>query len=199
MTTTEKLPVVTRADWVSGPQQGQWTYDNYAVLPDDGKRYEVVNGVLYMAPSPGGAHQDAVLRFAHYLLVNVEFAGLSKVRVAPFDVVLSPENVVQPDVLVVLNANLQKVQDLRMMGAPDLVVEIASPSTAIHDRNKKYYAYAQAGVSEYWIADPGTRTVEVLVLEAGEYYSLGVFHGQETLPSRAAPGIAEVHVEQFFA
>jgi len=199
MTTTEKLPVVTRADWVPGPRQGQWTYDDYTALPDDGKRYEVVNGVLYMAPSPSGAHQDAALRFAHYLLVNVEFAGLGKVRVAPFDVVLSPKNVVQPDVLVILNANLEKVQDLCMIGAPDLVVEIASPGTAIHDRNKKYYAYAQAEVPEYWIADPGTQTVEVLVLEASEYYSLGVFRGQETLPSRVAPGIAEVHVEQFFA
>src|SRR5207249_9956788 len=94
---------------------------------------------------------------------------------APTDVELSAENVFQPDVFVILNAGLEKVKELRVVGAPDLVVEIASPSTAIQDRNTKYRVYAQAGVPEYWIVDPGTRTVEVLVLEDAEYDSLGVF------------------------
>src|SRR6266699_358369 len=133
MTTTEKLPVVTRADWVPGPRQGQWTYDDYTALPDDGKRYEIVNGVLYMAPSPSGAHQDAALEIASYLRTYIKLTGLGLVRIAPFDVVLSPKDVVQPDVLVVLNANLGKVKDLLMIGAPDLVVEVASPGTATRD------------------------------------------------------------------
>src|SRR5215467_9220513 len=130
MTTTEKLPMVTRADWVPGPRQGLWTYDDYAALPDDGKRYEIVNGVLYMAPSPSGAHQDVVGELFSYLRSHIKLTGLGLVRMAPFDVILSPKDVVQPDILVVLNANRGKVKDLFMNGAPDLVVEVASPGTA---------------------------------------------------------------------
>lgn len=107
--------------------------------------------------------------------------------------------VVQPDLLVVLNANLERISDQCIVGAPDLVVEIASPSTSTHDRHKKYIAYASAGVPEYWIADPLAHTVEVLVLEGGAYSSLGVFSGQNTLPSLVVPGITDVRVEQFFA
>jgi Uma2 family endonuclease len=199
MTTTEKLPIVTRADWVPGPKQGWWTYSDYATLPNDGRQYEIVNGVLYMAPSPSTEHQKIAGRFFYYLFTHVELAGLGSVLSAPTDVVLSPIDVFQPDVLVILNAGLEKIKELQVIGAPDLVVEVASPSTSTHDRNKKYHVYAEAGVTEYWIADPGTRTVELLVLEGDDYHSLGVFRGQAILPSRVVPGIAEVHVEQFFA
>ena len=76
MTTTEKSSVVLPADWVPGPPQGSWTYDDYAALPDDGRRYEIVNGVLIMAPAPTPEHQDIVGMIFHYLLVQVKFAGL---------------------------------------------------------------------------------------------------------------------------
>src|SRR5258708_7728143 len=88
-----------RADHIAGPPQGQWTYSHYAEIPDDGQRYEMVDGVLYMSPAPSGWHQDSVLRIGHYLLTHVEFAGLGKVWIAPFDVELSFSNVVQPDAL----------------------------------------------------------------------------------------------------
>ncbi len=106
--------------------------------------------------------------------------------------------VLQPDVFVVLNAGLKKVKESHVVGAPDLVIEIASPSTAIHDRNRKYHIYAQAGVPEYWIADPASKTVEVLVLESGEYRSLGIFRGKASLPSQVVPDIKAVPVERFF-
>jgi len=198
MTTVEKPIIVMPADWVPGPEQGSWTYDDYTALPDDGQGYEIVNGVLVMAPAPNGPHQDAVLRFAHYLLVNVEFAGLGKVRVAPFDVELSPKDVFQPDVFVVLNAHLDRILEKKVVGAPDLVVEVASPSTALYDRVTKYEKYANAGVQEFWVANTNARTIQVLVLESGEYRSLGVYRGQQMLPSRIVPGLS-VRVEQFFA
>lgn len=198
MTTVERASMVLPADWVPGPEQGSWTYDDYASLPDDGQRYEVVNGVLVMSPALDGPHQDAVLRIAHYLLVHVEFAGLGKVRVAPFDVQLSSKDVFQPDVFVVLNAHLSKMQKKKMIGAPDLVVEVASPSTALLDRVGKYERYAKAGVQEYWIVNVETATVQVSVLEAGGYHSLGTFQGQQTLPSQIVPNLP-VHVEQFFS
>ena len=197
--TSKEITVVTPANHVPGSEQGRWTYDYYLALPDDGQRYEIVDGVLYMAPAPSTGHQDSVLWIAHYLRIHVKLAGLGQVYVAPVDVVLALDTVVQPDVLVVLKENFAKITEKRIVGAPDLVVEIASPGTSTHDRHKKYIAYASAGVPEYWIADPIAHTVEVLVLEAGAYSSLGVFSGQNTLPSVVVPGIAEVCVEQFFA
>jgi len=198
MTTVDQPSVVLPADWVPGPEQGFWTYADYAALPDDGQRYEIVNGVLVMSPSPDGSHQDAVARFTYHLLAHVEFTGLGKVRVAPFDVELTPKDVFQPDVLVVLNAHLDRVKEKRVVGAPDLVIEVASQSTAVYDRVTKYDKYAKAGVQECWIADAKARTVQVSVLESGQYRSLGIFHGLQTLPSRVIPDLP-VHVEQFFA
>jgi len=197
MITTEKLSVITPADWVPGPQQGSWTYTDYAALPDDGRRYEIVNGVLLMAPSPSGSHQDTVGEIFSYLRTHVKLAGLGLVRLAPFDVELSPQDVFQPDILVVLNAHLDKVLEKKVVGAPDLVVEVASPGTAAFDRLTKYDVYARAGVPEYWIVNPERRTVEVLVLEGGKYHSRGIFRGQQTLPSQVVPDLP-VSIEQFF-
>ena len=104
----------------------------------------------------------------------------------------------QPDVVVVLIEHLERVAEKKIVGAPDLVVEVASPSTAAYDRLTKYDIYARSGVAEYWIVKPTSRTVEVLVLENREYRSLGLFSGQQTLPSRIVPGLL-VRVEQFFA
>ncbi len=198
MATSMVWPVVTTADQVRGPAQGHWEYADYVQLPDDGQRYEIVKGVLYMAPAPGESHQFASSRFVGYLLTHVDFAGLGRVYHAPFDVELSPHDVVQPDVLVVLNANSTIITPRGIVGAPDLVIEIASPSTATHDRDEKLHAYERAGVREYWIADPFARTIEILVLELATYRSRGGYQGSVTLPSSVLPALP-VRVEQFFS
>ena len=190
--------MVVPADHMHGAEQGHWTYKDYAALPDDGHRYEIVDGVLYMAPSPNEWHQNATLEIASYLRTHVKLAGLGQVYIAPFDVELGPKTVVQPDVMVILNANRNKITFSHVIGAPDLVVEVSSPGTVGYDREKKQRAYARAGVPEYWIADPWSRTVEVLTLEEGGYRSLGVFEGKAVLPSQVVPDFL-VHVEQFFA
>jgi Uma2 family endonuclease len=197
ITPKEELSVVTPADWVPGPEQGSWTYDDYAALPDDGQRYEIVNGVLVMAPAPSPAHQDIVGEIYACLRTQVKLTGLGRVFMGPLDVVLGPKNVFQPDVLVVLNAHLDRIQAKKMVGAPDLVVEVVSPGSGVMDRIAKYAVYARAGIPEYWFVKPEKQTVEVFVLEDGEYRSLGIFGGQQTLPSRVVPGLL-VHVEQFF-
>lgn len=194
----DTLPAVERADAVPGPSQGEWTYADYAAIPDDGRRYEVVNGVLYMAPSPVERHQAASMQIGSQFFNHIQAAGLGRVYAAPFDVELSPGNVVQPDVIVVLNDNLQVITAERIIGAPNLVIEIASPSTATHDHDRKRRAYEQAGVREYWIADPYAWTVEILALENGEYRLLGVFQGQSILPSRVLPGLP-FRVAQLFS
>ena len=198
ITPEEELSVVTPGDWVPGPPQGSWTYEDYAALPDDGRRYEIANGVLVMAPVPGTGHQSIAVRIAYYLFPYIDLVGIGKLFTSPVDVELGPKNVYQPDLVVVLNAHLERVAEKKIIGAPDLAVEIASPSTAAYDRLTKYEKYAQAGIAEYWIVKPTSRTVEVLVLERGEYRSLGIFSEQATLPSRLIPGLP-VRVEQFFA
>jgi len=195
--TTDELSVVTPADWVPGPPQGSWTYDDYVALPNDGNRYEIVNGVLIMAPAPSPEHQSIAVRIAYYMFPHIDLAGIGKLFTAPIDVDLGPKNVFQPDIVVMLNNHLDRVQEKKIVGAPDLVVEIASPSTAAYDRLTKYEKYAHAGITEYWIVKPTRRTVEVLVLEGEEYRSLGIFRGEQTLPSRIVPNLP-VGVERFF-
>ncbi|EFH85426.1 Uma2 family endonuclease [Ktedonobacter racemifer] len=186
---------MTPADWVPGPAQGQWTYEAYAAIPEDGHRYEVVNGVLYMAPSPNPKHQTIVVEILATLRSFVNEQGLGRVFVSPLDVELRYGNIVQPDVFVLLNEHL--VASSRIIGAPDLVVEIAYPSTARHDLSEKLQAYAAAGVPEYWVVTPDAHVVEVLVLDRGIYRSLGIFIADDVLPSQVLPGLP-VTVEQFF-
>lgn len=195
--TADTVPMVVTADDVPGAPQGKWTYAAYAAIPDDGHRYEIIKGVLYILPAPNIGHQKSNGRFFHYLLVQVEFAGLGQIFPAPVDVELAEDYTVQPDVVVVLNDNTDIITEQRIIGAPDLVVEVGSPGTVGYDRNQKQAAYAQAGVKEYWLADPATRTVEVLALEGNNYRSLGVFQNKALLPSQVIADFP-VQVQQFF-
>lgn len=194
----DKLPMVNAANDIQGPGQGRWTYEDYAALPDNGKRYEIVDGILYMAPSPGRWHQEIVGEIFSYLRTHVKLTGLGLVYMAPFDVVLAYNQTVQPDVSVILNDHRERITDNRIVGAPDLVVEVISPGSAGYDRREKQNMYARAGVPEYWLVDPAAHTVEVLTLEYNEYSSLGVFQGKATLPTRVIASFP-VQVAQFFA
>ena len=196
--TPGSLPVVSPADMVQGPEQGLWTYEDYTAIPDDGKRYEVVNGVLFMSPSPDQQHQDTAGAIFAYLWNHINLGTLGRVYTAPFDVELASHTVCQPDIIVILNANISKISAKRIIGAPDLVVEVASPSTARYDRREKLDAYARSGVTEYWIAEPTSRTIEILTIKAGTYHSHGIFEGKMTLSSTVIPGFP-IHAEQFFA
>ncbi len=133
---------------------------------------------------------------ATLLTIHVHFARHGKVLTAPVDVELAPDTVVQPDIVVVLDANLSRITPSRIIGAPDLVIEILSPGTAGYDRREKQDAYARAGVGEYWIVDPGAQTVELLTLAPGGYRALGVFRGQTHLLSSVVTLPAPV--ERFF-
>jgi len=192
------LPVVAPADHVPGPPQGRWTATAYDALPDDGNRYEIIDGVLYMAPPPTPEHQDVSRLLVYYLTTHIHLPGLGRVYHAPIGVELAPDKIVEPDIVVVLKDHLDIIQPKRIVGIPDLVVEIASPSTAGYDRREKQNDYAAAGVREYWIADPKAHTVELLRLENAAYYSMGVFSGEQTLPTQVVPNFS-VQVQQFFA
>lgn len=195
----ERYMAITPANWIPGPGQGNWTYNSYAALPEDGHRYEIVDGVLLaMTPAPGIPHQKTVQRLVRHLEMHVEYSGIGQIFISPVDVELSPKNVFEPDVVVVLNAGLDKVKVSHIVGAPDLVIEVVSPGSKKYDHTIKREAYAHAGIPEYWLGDPAIRTIEVLFLEDGLYMSAGILKGQDKLVSRVVPTIVDIHVEQFF-
>ncbi|MEI6776813.1 MAG: Uma2 family endonuclease [Chloroflexales bacterium] len=110
-----------------------------------------------------------------------EEQGHGRVFTAPIDVELSFDTLVQPDLVVVLNSGVSMITEQR-------IVEVASPSTASYDRREKRDAYAATGVREYWIADPASRTTELLTLDGSAYRSAHVYRGQAVLPSTVIVG-----------
>jgi Uma2 family endonuclease len=159
-----------------------WTYDDYAALPDDGKRYEVIEGELYEMTSPTMRHQDIALWLAMLLRQHVQIRGAGRVFISPLDVVLSATNVVQPDVLFVADADVHRLTAPNIQGAPTLAVEVLSD--ARHDRVRKRRLYEQFDVKEYWIVDPHTEQVEVCwpverVLRAGDTLTTDLLPGLE--------------------
>ncbi len=176
--------MVIPADWVPGPRQGRWTYEMYAALPEDGHRYEVVQGVLMMSPAPEMAHQGVIQRISHYLDEQIFSTDRGLVFTSPVDVVLSPKQVVQPDVLVLLEKHLDRLQEKCILGPPDLVVEVISSGSVTYDRVVKHDLYEKAGVPEYWLVNIQEQSIEVFVLEQGEYRSLGAFQEKQEVQSR---------------
>ncbi len=137
------------------------TYDEYCLLPEDRNQYELFDGELVMTPSPTARHQKIVGRLHARLLAYVEENSLGEVFIAPLDTIFNQYTVLQPDILFVSKERLSEVAKERIEGAPDLVVEVLSPSTADKDRRRKLAVYSQFGVQEYWIVDPETRTMEL--------------------------------------
>lgn len=145
------------------------TYEDYLRMPDDRTRKQIVGGELHVTAAPSPGHQRVVLSLASALRAAARSCGLGEVLVTPIDVVLSQTDVVQPDVVFVAAARRAIVGDAAIHGAPDLVVEVLSPSTLRLDRQRKLDLYARAGIPEYWIADPDGRQVEIYRLVEGSY------------------------------
>ncbi len=145
----------------------KWTYEDYYKLEDD-KRYEVIEGELVEMSAPTTIHQRIVKRIAWVLDRFVEEKGLGEVFISPVDVVLSDENILQPDVVFVSKDN-DIVQEKAIFGSPDLVVEVISPSSLKRDTEDKKRLYARFGVKELWLIFPGERAVEVFSLKDKEY------------------------------
>lgn len=194
----ERFPVVTPANHVPGPQQGAWTYNQYAAILDE-RRYEIIDGILYLAPPVHTTlHQQIAACMTYYFYSYITLKGLGNVLPGPIDVELAPQTVVQPDLLVLLGGLTGTfLSSSHIMETPDLLVEILEPNTAAHDRGKKYNAYARAGVKEYWIVDPLINSVEIYALEAGIYHLLGIFREEDILPSWVIRDFP-VKVNQFF-
>ncbi len=172
------------------PAQGQWTYADYLNLPDDGNRYEIIEGVLYVSNAPNSDHQFTVAETSRQIGNFVLEHNLGRVLVAPFEVHLSETTKpVQPDILFVRVEHWPTERIAFFAGASDLMIEVISPSSVRTDRVVKFTAYERAGVAEYWLANPHIRAVEVYTISNGEYALLGEFTGDEQIKSSVLEGI----------
>ena len=181
---------------VSPKPKAKLTYEDYAKTPDD-ERWELIDGELFRMPSPNVAHQRTSGRLVLRLAPFVEERHLGEVFSAPTDVVLSDSDVVEPDLLFISRERMGIITRLNVQGAPDLVVEIHSPSTAQRDLTAKRELYARHGVREYWPIDPEAGTVRVLLLDNGDFVEVGVYKEGDTVTSPTLEGFS-FRVEEIF-
>ncbi len=168
----------------------RYTYKDYLKTSDD-IRYELIEGeLLVMEPAPTTSHQRVLIHLAVLLAPLVEEHRLGEILIAPTDVYLSDTNVLQPDLLFVSAARASIITERDVHGAPDLVVEIASPSTRRRDRGIKMDLYARHGVTEYWLVDPATAIVETLRLKDGQMIPAGRYGREECFTTPLFPGLA---------
>ena len=157
----------------------KYSYHDYLNWPDD-ERWEIINGIAYnMTPAPKIKHQ----KISGKLYVSI-YGQLDKIRgcdifSAPTDVVFDEFNIVQPDIFVVCDKN--KITEDNIKGAPDLIIEITSPSTEIKDRREKKQLYEKFGVGEYIIVFPDREYIERYFLENGRYQAPEIFNWDETV------------------
>ena len=173
----------------------EWTVDDYLQLEESNLPCELINGELFMSPAPNLMHQVVSGNLYDILKVYARksggFAGYS-----PIDVYLDQKNVFQPDLLYIKKENLVIRIEKGLSGAPDLAVEIISPSNGFKDRNQKKNLYQKFGVKEYWIIDPGNRTIEIYDFAMGENPVL-YLADEGTVTSNLLPGISFSFAELF--
>jgi len=175
----------------------KYTYADYCTW-DDGERWELIDGVAHMMAPPSTRHQEISGEIFGQLRDFLR-GKPCKVFAAPFGVRLAADDedgmVVEPDLVVICNES--KIDDKGCKGAPDLVVEILSPSSAQRDKWVKFHAYRRAGVREYWIVDPDSKTVTAHLLE-GDKYTTMAYGGDDKAPVVVLPG-CEIDLGDAFA
>jgi len=174
----------------------KYTYEDYLQTPED-KRYELIGGELIMVPAPRPRHQEISGRLAYLLMKYLEENNLGKIFPAPCDVVLDEENVLQPDILFISNERQEIITEDNIKGAPDLVIEILSPSSAYFDLVKKKKIYARFGVKECWIVDPEEKTAEIYLVEKDSYKLSQSFTEEDKLTSEMFPGLS-INLKELF-
>ncbi|HLY09735.1 MAG TPA: Uma2 family endonuclease [Planctomycetota bacterium] len=165
-----------------------YTSSDFLKFPDDGNRHEVINGEWIRTPPPSLDHQRVVGMLYATLRSHAADRGLGEAFVAPVGVLLSPTDAIQPDVVFVSEKRAKLKKKDAIHGAPDLMVEVLSPSTTSVDRTRKLTLYEKSGVREYWIVDPASRTVEIH--EFGGARRLRVHQEGQSFESAVLPGLS---------
>ena len=172
---------------------GKLTYDDLANLSDESKRYEILDGDLAVTPSPATRHQRISGNLFSLLHAHVRERGLGRVYCAPTDVILDAHTVVVPDLLFVSAAHAAIVQPHAIVGPPDLLVEILSPSTAHRDKGIKAKLYARFGVEHFWLVDPVECVLETFHAAQGTadaYVTSGRYVGDAVVRTDPLPDLA---------
>ncbi len=183
--------------------KGALTCADYAATPE-GERWELIDGALYhMAAAPNTKHHDVSDNAGDLVKAVIQPQRLGRIYRAPFALILSETNTVEPDLLYVSAARRHIITGRGCEGIPDLVVEILSPSNFAHDRAVKRELYARHGIPEYWILDPIPETVLALTDPAvnggvGEYATETLYQSGDTLTTDRIPGLA-IAVADIFA
>lgn len=167
-----------------------WTYEDLLALPDDGRRYEIIEGVLYEMPAPNTDHAQLIMNLIELVFSPVVRALGGRLFTAPVDVFLRGASPIQPDLLVLLPQQLRLISKRGIEGPPALIVEILSPGNPEHDLVTKRLLYARAGVAEYWIVSLEAALIEVLALEGDHYRTHARFTGADVLTSPVLPTLA---------
>ncbi len=175
-----------------------YTVDDYMALTDEYPRYELLEGELIEMVSPTSRHQIISANLFAILDPFCRARRLGRVLTAPLDVILSRRIVVQPDLIFIAKARRKELIQERIVGAPDLLVEILSPTSSQRDLNQKRKLYARHGVQEYWIVDPEDATLEVQRLQGKVLSTMALFETGQKLTSPTFPGL-ELDVAQVFA
>ncbi|MEX2414705.1 MAG: Uma2 family endonuclease [Paenibacillaceae bacterium] len=158
------------------------TYDDYANLPDDGSRYELADGVLeLMTPAPTPKHQVISSQLLNILMNRCQSQYI--IFASPIDLILSPTEVRQPDIVMVHRSKLDIITRRGIEGIPDLITEILSPHSVKRDKQNKLIAYAKYHIPEYWIVDPANECLEQYILSGDKYELLTVYDTLETIHS----------------
>lgn len=176
------------------------TYDDFLLFPDDGQRHELIGGEHYVAPSPNRRHQQLLGRLHVALAVHLaDHPAHGEVYLSPFDVVFSRWDVVEPDLILVAGDQLAILTEKNIVGAPALVVEIASPSTRRRDQQLKRRLFEAQAVREYWMVDPDDDTVTIDRLdETGSFTRSAVLGVDAVLTTPLLPGWS-LALNQLFA
>ena len=165
------------------------TYQDYANLEGD-ERYELLDGELLLVGSPNEDHQIASLELATQMNIFVKENDLGRVFTAPYDVLFTDTDVAQPDILFVSNEREHIRTPANIQGAPDLIVEILSPSSSRRDWRDKRELYAEHGVKEYWIVDPANHIVWIMLLRDGVLVEQGAYWEGDTVTSTTLEGFS---------
>ena len=173
------------------------TYDDYCLIPDDGKRHEIIDGEHYVNAAPSVKHQRVLTRILIPVANFVNDGLVGEVFVAPLDTVLSEVDVVQPDMLFTSKERLHLLTDANLRGTPDLVVEVLSPSNRAYDEKVKKQRYDVFGVAEYWIVDPEQEWIRIYRCRESGLATVAELRSGDNLTTPLLPGFS-LEVELIF-
>ncbi len=160
---------------------------DYKLLPE-GSPYQLIEGELIMTPAPSPFHQIISGNLFEKIRMFAKERNAGIVLYSPIDIYLDDENAYQPDIVFISKGKQEIIKDDGIHGAPDLIIEILSPSTAYYDIKKKYKVYERCGVKEYWIVDPLQKTIEVFFNKEGGFKLVGSAKGEGEINSEILKG-----------